>query len=148
MNTLGSEPYAGGNSGRQTADTWKGSAAADPGDDVFALEQVGETILITPQINLGELAYRRIEAAADTVFDLLDRVAVKHVVMDFARTDYFGTTAIGFFLRVWKRVRGVGGHMAFCNLSDHAREILRFTKLDHLWTICRTRDEALKAVQH
>jgi hypothetical protein len=37
--------------------------------------------------------------------------------------------------------------MAFCGVSDHEREILKVTKLDGLWPICDSREEALKAVQ-
>jgi hypothetical protein len=36
--------------------------------------------------------------------------------------------------------------MAFCNVSDHEREILKVTKLDSLWTICGSREEAMQAV--
>lgn len=38
--------------------------------------------------------------------------------------------------------------MAFCNLSDHEREILAITKLDSLWAICDSREETLQRVSH
>lgn len=122
------------------------SAAGNQGSEVFKIEREGETLILTPLINLGELAYQQIESGAETIMDLLDRSAVKNVVLNVARIDYFGTTAIGFFLKIWKRVRNQGGHMVFCNLSDHAREILQLTKLDCLWTIFKSKEEALKAV--
>ena len=36
--------------------------------------------------------------------------------------------------------------MAFCNLSEYQQEILKITKLDKFWTICESRDEAMKVV--
>ena len=37
--------------------------------------------------------------------------------------------------------------MAFCNVSNHEKEILQITRLDHLWPICSSRSEALAAVK-
>jgi hypothetical protein len=47
---------------------------------------------------------------------------------------------------LWKRVRGGGGKMAVCNVSETGREILQVTKFDTLWPIGPSRQEALKAV--
>lgn len=110
------------------------------------IEQVGETVIITPSKNLSELAFEQIEKDANDALNLLDGTRAKNAVLDFSRTDYYGSTALSFFAKLWKRVRVVGGHMAFCNLSDHEREILAITKLDTLWDICDSRDEALECV--
>jgi anti-anti-sigma factor len=114
---------------------------------IFEFEQRGDTIVLTPAGNLGELEYQRIESGAGAILDLLNNSSIKHMVVDFHRTDYFGTTALGFFLKLWKGVRSGGGQMVFCNLSEHELEILQLMKLDTLWTIRATRDEALAAVK-
>ena len=110
------------------------------------IEQVGETVVITPSKDLSELVFEQIEKEADQALQLLDDKLAKNVVVDFWQTDYYGSTALSFFSKLWKRVRVADGHMAFCNLSDHEREILAITKLDHLWTICDTREEALQSM--
>jgi anti-anti-sigma factor len=69
------------------------------------------------------------------------------VVLDFRKTDYYGSTALGFFVKLWKRVRDRDGRMAFCGVSDHEREILRVTHLDGMWPICSSREEAVQAVE-
>jgi anti-anti-sigma factor len=79
-------------------------------------------------------------------FDSLNQLSVKQVVLDFHETDYFGSTAVGFFLRLWKQLRGRGGRLAFCNVSEHERDILQVTGFDRLWPICASREEALQAV--
>jgi anti-anti-sigma factor len=114
---------------------------------VFGVEQAGDTILVVPAADLRELDYLHIEAGARAVLDLLRRPGVKNVIVDFCETDYYGTTALGFFLRFWKAVRERGGRMAFCNLSAHEEEVLHVTNLDHLWPVCPSRAEALEAVQ-
>jgi anti-anti-sigma factor len=122
-----------------------GAARASPA--VFDIEVEGETIIVTPAEDLGELGFQQIGADGKEVLALLERSPARNVVVDFRRTDYYGSTALGFFVRLWKRVRGRNGRMAFCNVSAHEKEILRVAKLDQLWPVCSTREEALVAVR-
>jgi anti-anti-sigma factor len=96
---------------------------------------------------LRETAYEEIETGARDILHLLENGSIQNVVLDFHQTDYYGSTALGFFVKLWKRVRDRGGRMAFCGVSDLERDILKVTKLDGLWPICSSREEALKAVQ-
>jgi anti-anti-sigma factor len=114
---------------------------------IFEIDQEGDTIIVVPTVDLRELNYQRIEEGARKTLDLLDGPGIKNVVLDFHKTDYYGSTALGFFLKLWKRIRGRNGRMAFCNVSNHEKEILKITKLDHLWAICTSRAEALKTVK-
>jgi anti-anti-sigma factor len=77
---------------------------------------------------------------------VLGDATIKNVIVDFAMTDFFGSSALGMLLSVRKEVHVRGGRMALCNLSEHEVEILGVTKLDHLWPICTSRTEALRAV--
>jgi anti-anti-sigma factor len=113
---------------------------------LYELEQLCETLVVTPTTDLQELRYEEIESGARDVLGHLDTGPVKNVVLDFQRTAYYGSTALGFFIKVWKRVRSRGGQMAFCNVSGLEREILQVTKLDGLWPVCASRAEALAAV--
>jgi anti-anti-sigma factor len=114
---------------------------------VFEVEQGGDTIVVVPAVDLRECDYQRIERGAESILHLLNGSGIKNVVMDFHRTDYYGSTALGFFVKLWKRVKQQGGRMAFCNVSAHEREILQVTQLDRLWPICPSRAEALAAVK-
>jgi anti-anti-sigma factor len=111
---------------------------------VFQVERVDDTLIITPRRDLRELEYQQIERAAGDVLLLLENGTIRNAVLDFRKTDYYGSTALGFFLKLWKRIRSRGGHLAFCNVSRHEREILRITKLDGLWPIFASQAEALR----
>jgi anti-anti-sigma factor len=113
---------------------------------IFKIEQQGETLIVTPTDDLSELAWGQIEVEAEDLLNQLVQASVKNVVLDFHQTDSFGSTALGFFLRLWKQVREADGQMAICNLSDHEKDILQATRLDSLWPINFSRPEALKAV--
>jgi anti-anti-sigma factor len=121
-------------------------ATPSKSSDLFDLEQQGDTVIIVPAIDMREFEYQRILSEAKQVFELIESGRIKNVVMDFARTDYYGSTALGFFLKLWKRVTSRGGRMAFCNISAHERKILEVTRLHRLWPIYASRKEALDQV--
>jgi anti-sigma B factor antagonist len=114
---------------------------------VFEVEREGPTLVVTALTNLRESDYSKIEAGATDILNLIGSGTIKNVIVDFHKTDYYGSTALGFFVRLWKRIRECNGRMAFCAVSDHEKEILKVTNLDGLWPIYASREEALKAVQ-
>jgi anti-anti-sigma factor len=116
-------------------------------EPIFEIEQQNDTIIVVPAVDLRELDYQRIEEGAKNILALLNGTGTKNVVMDFHKTDYCGSTALVFFVKLWMKVGRQNGRMAFCNVSEHEKEILLITKLDHLWPICASRNEALEAVK-
>jgi anti-anti-sigma factor len=113
----------------------------------FEIERKGQTLLVTALSDLRELDFSMIEAGGSDILNLLGNGTVKNVVLDFHKTDYYGSTALGFFVKLWKRVRDRQGRMVFCGVSEHEREILKATNLDGLWPIFLSWEEALKAVE-
>lgn len=114
---------------------------------IFDIEQLDDEIIVTPKADLREFEFQQIELAAGDVLKLLNSDRARNVIMDFHKTDYYGSTALAFFVSVWKKVRSHGGHMAFCGVSQHEKQILALTRLDTLWSVCDTREQALAAVR-
>ena len=113
----------------------------------FEIERDGETLIVTPLINLRELEFPQIETGAKEILSLLASASVKNLIMDFKKTDYYGSTALGFFVKLWKRVRQRNGVMVFCNVSEHELEILKIMRLDGLWSVCESREDTRKALR-
>src|SRR5579864_8400507 len=109
--------------------------------EIFEIQQQNDTVIVVPTVDLRELEYQRIDTGASRVLALLNGTGIKNVIFDFSKTDYYGSTALCFFLKLWKRIRMRNGRMAFCNVSAHEKEILQITHLDHLWSICSSRKE-------
>ena len=59
----------------------------------------------------------------------------------------FGSSFIEVLFRLWSRLNGRQGKFALCGLSEYCHEVIDVTKLDQLWTICDTVDEAVVAVK-
>ncbi|MFV1967345.1 MAG: STAS domain-containing protein [Pirellulaceae bacterium] len=114
---------------------------------MFDIQHQGDVVVVVPQYDLREFEFGQIELEGAEVLEILEQSRAKHAVFDFHKTDYYGSTALSFFVKVWKRVRANGGSMAFCNVSVHELEILELTKLNELWSLCNSRDEALDEVR-
>jgi anti-anti-sigma factor len=123
------------------------SPTTGPPAGLFEIEREGDTVVVTPQANLRELAYPQIEEGACEVLDLLESGGARNVIIDLHRTDYYGSSALEFFIRLWKRIRGRDGQLVFCRVSSRELEVLKLMNLDRLWPVCRSRREALETVQ-
>lgn len=114
---------------------------------LFEIECVGDTVIVNVQADLGEFEYEELVDEAQEAFDQLQAAShKKHVIIDFGHSDYFGSTAVGLLVNLWRRVRQRGGQMAICGLSAHEKEILKATNLDTLWPTCDSREAAHRFV--
>jgi anti-anti-sigma factor len=114
---------------------------------LFIIEKSGNTLIVTPLRDPDELTFDELEGDGKETFELLMKGEAKNIVVDCERIDHCCSTALGFFVKLWKRVRDMGGRMAFCNMSTHMRCIIELTHLEQLWVLCKTREEALAEVE-
>ncbi len=114
---------------------------------IFDFEHSGDTLILIPNTDLRELEFDTLEAGSDEVFRALDSETITNVIIDFHKTDYYGSTALTFFVKFWKRIKSRGGQMVLCQVSVHEQEILELTNLISLWSVCKTRQEAIDMIQ-
>lgn len=114
--------------------------------DLFALESENETVIVTPQASMFEINGAAFAAESHDVLEYLDHLPARKVVIDFGQTADCDSSALGFCARLWKQIRRRQGALAMCNVSDNERAMMRVTKLDRLWPICASREEALAKV--
>lgn len=69
------------------------------------------------------------------------------LVVDMSNVDFFGSSFIEVLYRVWSRLQARGGHLALSGLSPYCREVIEVTKLDQLWMLYDTVDEAVAGVK-
>jgi anti-anti-sigma factor len=113
----------------------------------FQVDSQGDVLIVTPTGDLNELDFARIEEEATAICDRLRVGPARNIVVDFEQSDYYGSTALGVFVKLWKQVVSLGGKLAFCNLSSHEQRILDVSGLGGLWPVCHARREALAAVR-
>lgn len=111
------------------------------------INDAGDTLIVTPQTDLHTDDVEGMDAGADEVLRCLDELSIKNVILDFGRTDYFNSDALGVFVKLWKQVGQRNARLVFCNVSVNQAEILRVTRLDRLWSLSPCRETALRSLQ-
>jgi anti-sigma B factor antagonist len=78
------------------------------------------------------------------VLDALDGGG-KRFVIDFTRTGYIDSSGLGVLVSLSKKIREQGGDLRLAGLNEDLQTLFELTKLDTLFSISRTAEEALAA---
>lgn len=84
-----------------------------------------------------------LDEAEQTMLQSVETHPVPRIVLDFSQTDYFSSMFIEVLFRVWNRVRNRGGQFTICGLQPVCLDILQIAKLDSIWDIVPTVDDAI-----
>jgi anti-sigma B factor antagonist len=90
----------------------------------------------------GQLIVGNRHELKDLVQAALDR-GDRRLLVDFSRTGYIDSSGLGALVSVSKRIREAGGELRLAGLNDDLRSLFELTKLDTLFTISETPDQAL-----
>jgi anti-anti-sigma factor len=119
---------------------------------VFEFEQQGDILVVMAQGPFMEFRDNDIRNAYNEAYRLLSLPETKHLLVDFSKLDYFGSTFVGILIRLAKKARSNGGQAVLCHLSDNMREMLKTlmllenTKADCFWVPYPTRTAAMDAL--
>ena len=67
----------------------------------------------------------------------------RKLLIDFSRTGYIDSSGLGALVSISKRIREAGGELRLAGLNDDLRSLFELTKLDTLFTISETPEQAL-----
>lgn len=112
---------------------------------LLKVERHENILVVVPRKDLGEENFQEIQHEAEEVYQLLQQEpALENVILDLHRIAYFGSTALGFFISLWKRISSRGGNMVLCHVSGQGLQIFQTCSLDKMWPICASREEAME----
>ncbi|HEV8305498.1 MAG TPA: STAS domain-containing protein [Gemmatimonadales bacterium] len=69
----------------------------------------------------------------------------KRFVIDFTKTGYIDSSGLGVLVSLSKKIREQGGELRLAGLNEDLQTLFELTKLDTLFAITRTAEEALAA---
>ena len=92
----------------------------------------------------GQLIVGNRHELKDLVQAALER-GERRVLIDFSRTGYIDSSGLGALVSISKRIREVGGELRLSGLNDDLRSLFELTKLDTLFAITETPEQALPA---
>jgi anti-sigma B factor antagonist len=90
----------------------------------------------------GQLVVANRQELKQMVLKALEDGELKFVV-DFSDTGYIDSSGLGVLVSVSKKIREAGGDLRLCGLNDDLRMLFELTKLDTLFSINDTREEAI-----
>ena len=119
---------------------------------VFEFEQSDNVLILTPNGPFMEFRDNDVRNAYNEAYRLLHGEDIQHLLIDFSKLDYFGSTFVGILIRLSKKVRGDGGEAYLCHLTDNMRQMMKTlmllenTKTDFFWRQCENREAGLAAL--
>jgi anti-sigma B factor antagonist len=90
----------------------------------------------------GQLIVGNRQQLKDMVQEAVDRGETR-VLIDFSRTGYIDSSGLGALVSISKKVREAGGELRLAGLNEDLRSLFELTKLDTLFSIAETREQAL-----
>ena len=104
-------------------------------DDVSVVEFVDKRILDEQNIQL----------IGDQLFELVDDLGKKKLLLNFANVEYLSSAALGKLITLNKKLQSVGGRLILCNIDPQIYEVFEITKLDRFFNIQKEEQAALQA---
>ncbi len=90
----------------------------------------------------GQMVVGNRQELKDLVFAALDK-GERRILIDFSQTGYIDSSGLGALVSISKRVREAGGELRLSGLNEDLRSLFELTKLDTLFAIAETPQQAL-----
>ena len=90
----------------------------------------------------GQLIIGNRHELKDLVQAALER-GDRRLLVDFSKTGYIDSSGLGALVSISKRIRETGGELRLSGLNEDLRSLFELTKLDTLFSIADTPQQAL-----
>jgi anti-sigma B factor antagonist len=90
---------------------------------------------IIDELNISEIG--------QTLNSLIDQSAAPKLVLDFGQVDHLSSAALGMLINANGRIKAKNGQLRLANIKPQIYEVFLITKLNKLFYIHPTRQEAL-----
>jgi anti-sigma B factor antagonist len=106
----------------------------------FEVSKNGDVTLVEVE---GQLIVGNRQDLKQQVLEQLESGDRKFVI-DFAKTGYIDSSGLGVLVSLSKKIREQGGELRLSNLNDDLRTLFELTKLDTLFRIADSKEQALE----
>jgi len=90
----------------------------------------------------GQLIVGNRQELKDLVQTALDQ-GERRLLIDFSRTGYIDSSGLGALVSISRKIREAGGELRLSGLNEDLRSLFELTKLDTLFAIAETPQQAL-----
>jgi len=107
----------------------------------FNVKKAGGVVVIEVE---GQLIVGNRQELKQRVLDALEAGDRKFLI-DFTRTGYIDSSGLGVLVSLSKKIRDEGGDLRLAGLNEDLKTLFELTKLDTLFAITDSAQEALSA---
>ncbi|MFH0839926.1 MAG: STAS domain-containing protein [Candidatus Omnitrophota bacterium] len=79
------------------------------------------------------------------LFDKVMKDKFAKVLIDLQKVEYIDSSGLATLVEILKNIKNYGGRLKLSNLSNKVRSLFEITKLEKLFDISDSQDEALKS---
>ena len=79
----------------------------------------------------------------EELFALVAQADAPRLVVDFENVTHMSSGALGMLITLHKRIREKDGQLRLCNIRPSIYEVFAITRLNEVFNICKTREEAV-----
>ena len=76
-----------------------------------------------------------------------EKQSSKKIVVDLEKVTYIDSSGLATLVEILKRTKSQGGMLGLAGMSDKVRSLFEITKLDKLFLLFKTQDEAVNHVK-
>lgn len=106
------------------------------------IEEVGD-VTVARFIDKKILDENNIQIIGTQLFGLVEEDGRKKIVLDFTNVEYLSSAALGKLITMDKKVKASGGKLRLCNIRKDIYEVFAITRLNKVFDIRNTQDEAV-----
>ena len=107
------------------------------------LEDVGE-VTVARFIDKKILDETNIQVIGNQMFALVEDDGCRKVLLDFSNIEYLSSAALGKLIVMDKKVKAAQGQLKMCSVRPDIHEVFKSTRLDKLFSIFDSREQALE----
>jgi anti-sigma B factor antagonist len=86
----------------------------------------------------------QIQALESSFLPLIEQNSPVKLLIDFSAVKFLTSSVLGLLIRISKKVYESGGRLRLCCIQPKIYEIFKITRLDKIFEIYKTRQEALE----
>ena len=115
---------------------------AAPSQRRLDIEEVGD-VTVARCIDKKILDENNIQIIGNQLFGLVEEDGRKKIVLDFTNVEYLSSAALGKLITMDKKVKAASGKLRLCNIRKDIYEVFAITRLNKVFDIRNTQDEAV-----
>ena len=87
----------------------------------------------------------QIQQIGERLSELVDEDPNPQILLDFNNVEHLSSAALSVLIALNRQVEGSGGRLVLANIQPQIFEVFRITRLNRIFNIQGTREEAIKA---